>query len=136
MNKPVNCGCGGKAEIFHIAPDEGCEGSYCVRCSECLTQTPFFSKDKEKAIEVWNRAMGVRYVTAEVFDKVTSKVVEDVLKSIKIERIAKVSNQIFNNSNPYTVGAWIGTCECGELVSYSSKYCHMCGVKLDWSGNE
>ncbi len=49
------------------------------------------------------------------------------------ERTAKVSNQIFNNSNPYTVGAWIGTCECGELVSYSSKYCHMCGAKLDWS---
>ena len=48
------------------------------------------------------------------------------------ERTAKVSNQIFNNVNPYTVGAWIGTCECGELVSYSSKYCHMCGAKLDW----
>ena len=57
MIKPVNCGCGGKAEIFHIAP-EGCIGSYCVRCSICLTQTPFFNKDKEKAIEVWNRAMG------------------------------------------------------------------------------
>ena len=52
------------------------------------------------------------------------------------ERTAKVSNQIFNNSNPCTVGAWIGTCECGELVSYSSKYCHMCGAKLDWSGND
>ena len=52
------------------------------------------------------------------------------------ERTAKVSNQIFNNSNPYIVGAWIGICECGELVSYSSKYCHMCGAKLDWSGNE
>ena len=52
------------------------------------------------------------------------------------ERTAKVSNQIFNNSNPYTVGAWIGTCECGELVSSSSKYCHICGAKLDWSGNE
>ena len=52
------------------------------------------------------------------------------------ERTAKVSNQIFNNSSPDTVGAWIGTCECGELVSYSSKYCHMCGAKLNWSGNE
>lgn len=59
------------------------------------------------------------------------------LPSVELkERTAKVSNQIFNNSNPYTVGAWIGTCECGELVSYSSKYCHMCGAKLDWSGNE
>ena len=52
------------------------------------------------------------------------------------ERTAKVNNQILNNSNPHTVGAWIGICECGELVSYSSKYCHMCGAKLDWSGNE
>ena len=52
------------------------------------------------------------------------------------ERTTKVSNQIFNSANPYTVGSWIGTCECGELVSYSSKYCHMCGARLDWSGNE
>ena len=51
------CGCGGEPEIYTIAP-EGYEGSYCVRCTECLTQTPFFNKDKEKAIMVWNRAMG------------------------------------------------------------------------------
>ena len=71
--EPVHCGCGGEAEIFHIAPDEGCKGSYCVRCSECLIQTPFF-KDKEKAIMVWNRAMG----TTEDFSVVerTAKVVE------------------------------------------------------------
>lgn len=65
---------------------------------------------------------------------------EDIIKALPSvelkERTAKVSNQIFNNSNSYTVGAWMGTCECGELVSYSSKYCHMCGAKLDWSGNE
>ena len=54
------------------------------------------------------------------------------LPSAESERTAKVSNQIFNNSNPYTVGAWIGTCECGVLVSYSSKYCHMCGARLEW----
>lgn len=58
------------------------------------------------------------------------------LPSVEPKRTAKVNNQIFNNSNPYTVGAWIGICECGELVSYSSKYCHTCGAKLDWSENE
>lgn len=59
------------------------------------------------------------------------------LPSVELkERTAKVSNQIFNSTKPYTIGAWIGTCECGELVSYSSKYCHMCGAKLDWSRNE
>lgn len=36
MIKPVKCRCGGEAEIFHIVPDEGYEGSYCVRCTECL----------------------------------------------------------------------------------------------------
>lgn len=65
MSEPVRCRCGGEAEIFHIAP-EGYEGSYCVRCTECLIQTPFFNKDKDKAIEVWNRAMGER--TAKVKD--------------------------------------------------------------------
>lgn len=64
--KIINCGCGGEAEIFHIAP-EGYEGSYCVRCTKCLTQTPFFNKDKDKAIEVWNQAMGKRTVTVKDF---------------------------------------------------------------------
>lgn len=58
------------------------------------------------------------------------------IPTVDLERTAKVSNQIFNNAKSYIVGAWIGTCECGELVSYSSKYCHMCGAKLDWSVNE
>lgn len=55
--KPVRCGCGGEAEVFHVAP-EGYAGSYCVRCVKCLTQSPFFTGNKEKAIETWNRAMG------------------------------------------------------------------------------
>lgn len=58
------------------------------------------------------------------------------IPTVDLERTTKVSNQIFNNSNPHTIGAWVGTCECGELVSYSSKYCHMCGAKLDWNVNE
>lgn len=63
-------------------------------------------------------------------------IIENTPSANPKERTAKVSNQIFNNSNPYIVGAWIGSCECGELVSKSSKYCHMCGAKLDWGGNE
>ena len=59
MTELIHCGCGGEPEIFHIAPEEY-EGSYCVRCTKCLTQTPFFNKDKDKAIEVWNRAMGAK----------------------------------------------------------------------------
>lgn len=67
MSEPVRCRCGGEAEIFHIAPEEGYEGSYCVRCTECLIQTPFFNKDKDKAIEVWNRAMGERTAKVETY---------------------------------------------------------------------
>ena len=37
--------------MSHIAP-EGYMGSYCVRCVNCLTQSPFFTDNKEKAIEV------------------------------------------------------------------------------------
>lgn len=66
MIEPVHCRCGGEAEIFHIAP-EGYEGSYCVRCTECLIQTPFFNKDKDKAIEVWNRVMDERTAKVETY---------------------------------------------------------------------
>ena len=71
-----------------------------VYCSKCNIETQMYDTEAE-AITAWNRAMGATDMN--VGEK---------------ERTAKVSNQIFNNSNPYTVGAWIGTCECGELVSY------------------
>lgn len=29
-----------------------------------------------------------------------------------------------------------GHCECGQAVNTYSIYCHKCGAKLDWSGNE
>lgn len=113
--KPVQCGCGGEAVIYVTHWWGKC---YVCECEECGTASRPCDTEAE-AITAWNRAMGAKDIN------VPNK-----------ERTAKVSNQIFNNSNPYTVGAWIGTCECGELVSNSSKYCHMCGAKLDWSGNE
>ena len=108
MDKLINCGCGGKPRIAKKILMGNLPDVY-VFCENCSIKTKEYYSVTE-AIMAWNTAMG--------------------------ERTAKVSNQIFNNSNPYTVGAWIGTCECGELISYSSKYCHMCGAKLDWSGNE
>lgn len=118
--KLVRCGCGGEAIL------QFCESGYswnrsrgfCVECTKCQIKTIDYQTEAE-AVQIWNKAMGVKDIN------VPGK-----------ERTAKVSNQIFNNPNPYTVGAWIGTCECGELVSHTSKYCHMCGAKLDWSGNE
>ena len=102
--KPVRCRCGGEAEIFHIAPDEGCEGSYCVRCSECLIQTPFFSKDKEKAITTWNTAMDER--TAKVKD---------------LDRRSETSM------------SWEGICtKCGAYTMHDMSYCFNCGARLEW----
>ena len=105
----IHCRCGGQTKVDTKLVSCAPVERKRVYCSKCYISTEWMKSEAE-AVEVWNKAMG--------------------------ERTAKVSNQIFNNSNPYTVGAWIGTCECGELVSYSSKYCHMCGAKLDWSGNE
>ena len=106
MNKPVKCRCGGEAEIFHIAPDEGYEGSYCVRCTECLIQTPFFNKDKDKAIEVWNRAMGER--------------------TAKVEHLERRSE---------TSMAWEGVCtKCGSYTMHEMNYCFHCGCRLEWYG--
>lgn len=117
MNKPVNCGCGGEAEIFHIAP-EGYEGSYCVRCTECLTQTPFFNKDKDKAIEVWNRAMGadtnsvVSVFSSEVRDFRTTEQTAKVFQSIDGYRCAKCFYRFETTAIP--------------------QYCPQCGARLEW----
>lgn len=102
--KPVRCGCGGEAEIFHIAPD-GYAGSYCVRCVDCLTQSPFFTGNKEKAIEVWNRAMG------EQTAKVTT-----------------VEKPIIGSAKTISVMA----CEnCENVVSIFDSYCSGCGARLE-----
>ena len=138
MNKIVNCGCGGEAEIFHIAP-EGYEGSYCVRCTKCLTQTPFFNKDKDKAIEVWNIAMsGVVYpcttpkgvytggctITNTTDDKNDFHPVYDCM--VGKERTAKV---VKGSNNMITVAA----CgDCGTVVNIFDKYCARCGARLEW----
>ena len=119
--KPVQCGCGGEAEIFHIAPDEGCEGSYCVRCSECLTQTPFFSKDKEKAITAWNKAMSSKDIN--VFTK------ERTAKVISHDGIITVNGYGYHYEE-YLCNA------CKNNVFSCDSYCSSCGAKLDWSGNE
>ena len=115
--KPVRCGCGGEAEIFQIAPEGGVK-SYCVRCEDCLTQTRFFTGDKDKAIEAWNRAMDNRMELQTVKER-TAKV--------------KVTNCITSdNSDVYIVNS--GYCECGALVFNDSrlKYCPQCGARLEW----
>lgn len=134
MNKPINCRCGGEAEIFHIAP-EGYEGSYCVRCIECLIQTPFFNKDKEKAIAVWNTAMGAKDIN------VPNKFATDINVENKITKVVrKTKTYNLPTAIPHVIDTrkeWWDECEnCNTTVEPSDRYCSHCGAKLDWSGNE
>ena len=54
--KPVNCGCGGEAEV-HIMGHELTKAQYYINCEKCDTRTWFFDTEAE-AIAVWNKAMG------------------------------------------------------------------------------
>ena len=63
--KPVNCGCGGKAEVdFYL----GCISThdlYYVYCKNCYIQSANYKTEAE-AIQAWNKAMGERTAKAKV----------------------------------------------------------------------
>ena len=93
------CGCGGEA----IADmDENWYYFWVVKCPKCGIQTNYY-QNKEKAIEVWNRAMG--------------------------ERTAKVESLVLTTYPSQTV--W--QCgECGKLILGQVNYCPICGARLEW----
>ena len=65
MNEPVNCRCGGKVVVEkHQLYEEQIEDMFIVRCVKCDIQTSPEYK-KEKAIEIWNKAMGERTAKVE-----------------------------------------------------------------------
>ncbi len=105
MNKPVNCGCGGKSDIHFIGNTYIGEyhkfiGKYFICCEECGIKTSIYNSKKE-AIEAWNKAMGVR----------TAMVIK-------------------GSDGMITVAA----CEnCCTVVSIFDKYCPSCGTRLEWS---
>ena len=107
--KIANCGCGGNGKILKIN-----ENSFFITCSKCHTDSGIYSTEAE-AINAWNRAMGAKDIN------VPNK-----------ERTAKVTN-IHERIGENTVFTLIGKCECGELVSSWSKYCHNCGARLEWN---
>lgn len=121
--KPVRCGCGGEAMIDAYLGDLHRSNLYYIYCAKCDIRTSNYLSEAE-AIEAWNRAMGARYVTDEIFDKVKAEVVEDVLKSVKIERTAKVEMLLCGNcheSNIFNV-----------VTRQHYKYCPSCGARLEW----
>lgn len=111
--KPVNCGCGGEAEVdtklVSCAPVERKR----VYCSKCYISTEWMKSEAE-AITAWNRAMGI----AE--------------KSSTVERTAKVKNIAHVRGYPPE-----GECgNCGFDVIDDGEYCPGCGCRLDWNGND
>ena len=65
MNKerPVNCGCGGKAIIYI---NGACQAK--IYCEKCGIESNIFAT-KYEAIKAWNKAMGVKDIN--VSDKTT-----------------------------------------------------------------
>lgn len=54
--KPVRCGCGGEAKVRDYSRFGG--AFILVECERCGTQTDLYPTEA-KAVEAWNRAMGV-----------------------------------------------------------------------------
>ena len=108
--KPVNCGCGGEAEV-HAMGHEMSKTQYYIKCKKCDTRTWFFDSETE-AITVWNRAMGNR------------------MELQTVERTAKVTSLVLTSNPPQHVLK----CEnCGGSIDKTYwRYCSRCGCRLDW----
>lgn len=97
--------CGGEANIYQM---HFWGTTYTCECSDCGIETKPMDTEAE-AIEAWNRRVA------------TDKNVGDK------ERMAKVV------CNGTTMGLSFCCGNCGKPVHSEGKYCHHCGVKLDWS---
>lgn len=111
--KPVRCGCGGEAKVYHWNHDPDIEDWYGVRCSEChinismdKNSGPFWSA--KEAVEAWNRAMG----------KKTAKVIDRRYNGTVLGILADSSYGICEN-------CW------GEVLDRYT-YCPHCGARLEW----
>ena len=92
--------------------------------------------DREKAIQ------GVRelFSLGECYcDELSIVGMLNGLPSAEQERMAKVEDKYYDYL-PYSrfmESELKGDCGfCGETVWLGEKYCHECGTKLDWSGND
>ena len=110
--KPVQCGCGGKADARLGQYDR-----WLVFCESCGTRTCAYNTRK-KAIKVWNRAMSGQ-----------NKKKERTAKVISYDGITIVNGYGYHYEE-YLCNA------CKKKVFSCDSYCSSCGAKLDWSGDE
>ena len=105
--KPVRCGCGGEAEVVTA------RGHFFVQCENCKIVTRAF-RDIEKAIEAWNRAMGITHERAVEYLQNTGWMqVHDRLMMMIGGKDIDVPAK----------GYW--------MVSYNGLHCSKCNYKLD-----
>ena len=134
---PVRCGCGGEAHHDSAScwnpEEEEMMPNFWHRviCKNCGTQTKAFYTEAE-AIQAWNKAMGAKDIN------VPNKFATDTNVGDK-ERTAKVENiEVEFGDDEYVHDRMgdmycYGDCgNCGQTVSHNQKYCHECGVKLEW----
>ena len=119
--KPVRCGCGGEAELYH-----NFGGLSFIYCKSCDITTTGYDTEAE-AIEAWNTAM--------------SGSAEEKLKAfwdgmsaeMKEERTAKVTEQEPSGLPSQNYYMTKGFCEkCGMYLEHRWSYCPGCGARLEW----
>ena len=112
--QPVKCGCGGEPEIMDVEWSSHEPIMKMVICSKCGTRTDLWDTEFN-AVEAWNLAMGDFPKT--IIQKIDS--VTPVKCEYGDEKIIFASGYICPN--------------CYSHVTEKDKYCHECGMKLDWN---
>ena len=112
--KPVQCGCGGKAQVFFPFANNSI---YMIECKKCGICTSAYETETE-AIQAWNKAMSGKDINVPV-KKRTAKV-------ISYDGVITVNGYRYHYEE-YLCNA------CKKKVLDGDEYCSICGRKLDWS---
>ena len=114
---PVDCGCGGEAQVFFPFTNNSVYMIECKKCGICISAY----ETEAEAIEAWNTAMSGKDIN------VPNK--ERTAKVISYDEIITVNGYRYHYEE-YLCNA------CKKKVFSCDSYCSSCGAKLDWSGNE
>ena len=123
--EPVNCGCGGKAQIETVTTRFEQKPRFRIICEKCKISTIWDYFSEAEAVEAWNLAMGSTEKSSTV-----ERTWQEVGKTWQ-ERTAKVErlNMVTENNRVYK-------CEnCGQYMHRTAwsnpvKFCPNCGTIL------
>ena len=116
--QPVKCGCGGEEHVVKYSVKDWDLNkwvpAFYVQCKKCGIKTIDYPTGAE-AVQAWNLAMGDFSKT--IIQKIDS--VTPVKCEYGDEKVIFASGYICPN--------------CYTHVIKKDKYCHECGMKLDWN---